>query len=241
MQMTESVTVVQVMIARTASMRIVVSDIDEARGTLERYLLANGGLVARLNLTGERPQPRALEATVKVPTRGLAAALLAFRALGRVQSESQGSEDVTSQSIDLDARLANARRTEQRLATLIQQRTGIVRDVLEAEREIARVRGDIERMEAERALLASRVDMATIDLRLTEERRAELGPETTSVWRDLSNASRDGLRTSAEFALGTVTLFLRLGPTVLICVTAVSLPTALWRRLRRVRTALDSR
>jgi anti-sigma factor RsiW len=231
--LTETVMVQQVLLARTAAMRIVVPDIEQARGTLERYLTANGGLVSRLNLTGERPQPRTLDATVKVPVGRLADAILAFRSLGRVQSESQGSEDVTAQSIDLDARLTNARRTELRLATLIQQRTGSVREVLEAEKEIARVRGEIERMEAERAQLTSRVDMATIELRLVEERRAELAPETTSVWRDLGNALRDGLRTSAEFGLGVVMLFLRVGPTILLCATAIGLPMTLWRHRRR--------
>jgi hypothetical protein len=45
-------------------------------------------------------------------------------------------------------------------------------DVLEVEQQIARVREEIERMEAEQKSLEHRVDFAAVNLQLTEEYKA---------------------------------------------------------------------
>jgi hypothetical protein len=120
----ESVANVGALIARTASLRLIVADIDEARATLTRLVASHRGAIAQLAVSGERPAVRTIAATAKVPADELDDALAAVRSIGRVLDETQGSEDVTAQSVDLDARLANARRTEQRLATVVQNARG---------------------------------------------------------------------------------------------------------------------
>ena len=57
------------------------------------------------------------------------------------------AEDVGEEFVDVSARMENARRLEQRLVTLLASRTGKLSDVLAVERELARVREDIERYE----------------------------------------------------------------------------------------------
>ena len=76
--------------------------------------------------------------------------------------------------MDLDARLASARATEKRLTELLANRTGRLSDVLDVERELARVRLDIERLDAEKTNIGRRVTYATIgygDLVLPREWR----------------------------------------------------------------------
>jgi hypothetical protein len=153
--------------------------------------------------------------------------------IARTASMHQGSEDVTTQSVDLDARLTNARRTEQRLAMVLEQRTGRLSDVLEVEREIARVRGEIEQMDSERKRLTNRIEFATIDLRLEEERHAGFSVSPPSVRTELRNAAVDGVRTAADFMIGLTLGVLRAGPLVAIWIAALAWPAwALWRRRR---------
>jgi len=64
---------------------------------------------------------------------------------------------------------------------MLQQRTGNVVDILQVEEGIVRVRGDIERMEAEQKALEDHVDFATIELQLTKEYKAQLNPPAASV------------------------------------------------------------
>src|SRR5437762_13075852 len=104
-----------------------------------------------------------------------------LKTIGRLIEESQNSSDITSQYVDLTARLANARNSEQRLLALLRDRAGDLKDVVEMEREIASVRGGIERMEAQEKDFNNKVQFVTIQLELSEEYRSQLEPSQPST------------------------------------------------------------
>ncbi|MDE2900181.1 MAG: DUF4349 domain-containing protein, partial [Chloroflexota bacterium] len=91
-----------------------------------------------------------------------------IRQLGEVLNEHQGSEDVSEQFIDLEARLNSAKREEQSFLSLL-GRANTVSDVLTIERELARVRSDIERYQGQLDFLSRRVDLSTIWVELVPE------------------------------------------------------------------------
>jgi hypothetical protein len=223
-------------IVRTATLRIMASDFEAVRPAVERILTDVGGFVGRLEVSGDRSESRSLTATVRVPADRLAMALVALRGLGQVVVESQGADDVTERMVDLSARLANARNTEKRLTDVLEQRTGKVADVLKVEREIARVREQIERMDAERTTLDLRVTYATIALEILEPRKAalDLGPITVSD--QLRNAAVDGVRQAWESALRALLFAMRTLPTLLIWAAIGVWPAlVVIRRLRSLR------
>ena len=82
----------------------------------------------------------------------LEAALAELKKLGRVEDEAQGGEEVTQQYVDLQARLANGKHTEQRLSEILRTRTGKLQDVLKDELEIDRVRGRLGPLSPEQEL-----------------------------------------------------------------------------------------
>jgi hypothetical protein len=136
---------------------------------------------------------------------------------------------VTDQIVDLDARLASARATEQRLTELLRSRTGKLSDVLEVERELARVRLDIERLDAEKTNVGRRVSYATIGVTIVEERKAGLdGP--LSIATRIRVAAADGLESALESVALAVLVLLRAGPSLLLWGTAVA---SIWLILRR--------
>ncbi len=130
-------------------------------------------------------------------------------------SEQLTTDEVTEQAVDLDARLRNARATEERLVAVLKERTGKVRDILEVEREIARTREEIERMDAERENLMRRVEMATIELTLVEEFKAQLQPAPVGTGTKLRNAFVEGYENFAATILGFVFFFARNGLSLL--------------------------
>jgi hypothetical protein len=224
-------------IARSASAHVVVADLDRARAELEQFLTTHRGYAAQLSVSGQRPATRTLVAALKVPPDQIEATLAFLRTIGRIMNEAQGSEDVTAQAVDLEARISNARRTEARLGAVLENRTGRVSDVLEVEREIARVRGEIERMVAEQKQLNARVDLATVDVRIEEEPRAGFATPTASIGRQLQNAAIDGLRNAIEFVIGVALFVLRVGPTVVIWLAVLAWPVYVWWRRRRAAVA----
>jgi hypothetical protein len=229
------------MIARTVSLSIVVKDFDSSRTALDTILARHNGYAAGLNVATPQGAARTLQGSLRIPAPQLVAALAELKALGRVEVETQNGEEVTQQHADLVARLKNSRETEQRLQDVLRTRTGKVKDVLEVEREIERVRGEIEQMEAEQQNLEHRVSFATIDLKLAEEYKAQLTSPAPSAGMQLRNAIVNGFRNASESLLGIILFFAEAGPTLLLWLAILFIPVRLlWKRYQRAYATSDS-
>jgi hypothetical protein len=219
------------MIAQTVEITVVAKDVSGARGAVAAILAKHHGYAAYLTVNTEQSRPRSLQASLRIPTLELVAALSELKSLGAVQTETQKGEEVTQQHADLVARLKNSRETEKRLQAILQQRTGKIADVLAVEQEIARVRGDIEQMEAERESVEHRVAFATIDLKLAEEYKEQLGTGNISSRRRLRNAAVSGLRDAYQNLLEAVVFIIGAGPTLLLWVAILFFPARwIWKK-----------
>ena len=222
------------MIIRTAELSLITKEFDKARTNLEGILKRHRGYVGELKAGGTTGSGRTLTATLRVPADQLDATLTEVKTLGRVESESQSGQDVTSQYVDLQARLSNARNTEQRLTELLRNRTGKLSDVLEVEQELDRVRGEIEQMEAERKNMSNQVSYATLNATIAEDYKAQLQAVPPSTSTRLSNASVEGYRTMADGVVSLALFLLSTGPSLLLWGVILFLPARLvWRKVRR--------
>jgi hypothetical protein len=94
-----------------------------------------------------------------------------------VLSEQLHSNEVTDEYQNVAARLTNARRLEARLLEFADERTSDVKGLLEVERELSRVRDEIETLEARVAGYDRRVALSSVSLSLTSRERVSLaGP-----------------------------------------------------------------
>jgi len=223
-------------IVRTATLRLVAAEFDRIRPEVDRILKGVGGFVGGLTNSDRPGSPRSLRGTLRIPSAQFDSALAALRALGRVTEESQGADDVTATVVDLEVRLANSRVTEKRLSELLRNRTGDVSDVLEVEREMARVRTEIEQMDAERKQFDRRIEYATLTLEVVEERAAavDLGP--VPVPERLRHAIADGVESAAMSMLEAALFALRAGPALVLWTIVLGLPT--WLLVRRYAARL---
>jgi len=223
---------IKLMIARTAQLTLISTDFVHAREKLEAILKSHHGYIGQLTMNAPAGAGRSLDAALRVPSAELDVSMTELKKLGRVESESQSGEEVTQQYVDLEARLANARNAEQRLTAVLQQRTGKMQDVLDVEKEITRVRGEIETMEAERKTLSKRVEFATINVKITEEYKAQLqAPD--SIGTRLGNAAVAGYRHVADSAMGLAEFGLEYGLSLAIWVAVLFWPARwAWRHYR---------
>lgn len=218
-------------IIRTVRIRITVKDFDAVRPAVDRILRDVSGFVGDVQTLDAQDAARSLHATLRVPVARLEEVVRGLRALGRVTDETQSGDDVTERVVDIEARLANARNTEKRLGEVLRNRTGKVSDVLEVEREINRVREEIERLDAERTNLERRVTYATVTLDVTAARQATLDLEPVPLGTRARNAAVDGVRTAFESASGAFLWMLRAGPPLLLWLAILWWPV---RRLIRM-------
>ncbi len=88
----------------------------------------------------------------------------ADKAGGEITQRSTQSEDLTRQIIDTGARMEAQVTLQGRLMGLLERRDGELGDLLQIERELARVTGDIESIRAQLKTLRLRVSMSSLDL-----------------------------------------------------------------------------
>ena len=225
------------MIARTASLVLIAKDFNNARPAVERIARQHQGYVAQLQAAAQQGTGRGLNATLRVPAAQMDAALAELKQLGRVERETLGGEEVTQQYVDLVARLTNARNTETRLQAVLRERTGKMQDVLDVEREIARVREEIEQMESQRASVEKRVAFGTVEVEIREEHKAQVDPGSPSTPIRLWNAGVTGYRNLTETVTGLAEFLLAVGPTAIFWTLLLWFPARfVWRRLRALAT-----
>lgn len=157
------------LIIRSASLSIEVEDAEKAADAATRIVGDVSGLVDSSRSSKEG----AIQLVVRVPEAQLDDVLLRFADLGDVTGRSLTATDVTDEVVDLDARMKNLVSTRDSLRKLL-EKTSSVQDVVSVERELSRVQGDIDAMEAKLKSLRSRVALSEIDLDL--HRKKILGP-----------------------------------------------------------------
>jgi len=224
------------MIIRTAGLTLTAKNFDDSRARLDDILRRHRGYIGDLNVNSPTGSGRSFTATLRIPADQLDAALADLKSLGRVETESQNGQDVTSQYVDLEARLGNARHTEERLTALLRERTGKLSDVLAVENEISRVRGEIEQMEAERKNLSSQVTFATINATVNENYQAQLQVVPVSTATQIRNAAVEGYRTMVDGVVGAILFVFSYAPTLILWGLILFFPLrAIWRRVVRPR------
>jgi predicted small secreted protein len=151
-------------IIRTGTMDLEVSDVPgavrEARDAIRRM----GGYVGASQTANVDDQPYA-QITYRIPVDRWEDALDALRGLNgdttKVVSEQTDSVDVTSQVVDLDARIRNLQASETALVEIAEQATRI-QDILDIQAQITSIRGQIEQLEAQQNQLADQTSYATL-------------------------------------------------------------------------------
>ncbi|MEM7639432.1 MAG: DUF4349 domain-containing protein [Pseudomonadota bacterium] len=83
---------------------------------------------------------------------------------GDITQRSTQAEDLTRQIVDTGARLEAQKTLQTRLLNLLERRDGELGELLQIERELARVTGGIESIEAQLKTLRLRVSMSSLDI-----------------------------------------------------------------------------
>ncbi len=83
---------------------------------------------------------------------------------GRVISQTTNTEDLTRAIVDTEARLRAQTALRDRLQQLLRSRPGRLADLLEVERELARVLGEIDAVQSNLAVMRTRVAMSELNI-----------------------------------------------------------------------------
>ncbi len=233
----DSVPAIERKIIYTAEVDLVVEDFGPLPEGIDRLAQRFDAYVARSNISGMPGQPRRGAWTVRVPVARYGEFLAEARQLGEVKSVRSDSKDVTAEFFDVDARIRNKQREEERLIKLLEDVTGKLQDILEVERELSRVRGEIEQFQGRMRVLKDLTSMTTVEIRVEEIRDyVPESPEAPTygvrVRRALAGSIANLVSAGQEFSIAAVAALPWLA---ILCVLAF-VALALRRLFRRRRT-----
>jgi hypothetical protein len=154
---------------RNATVQLEIISFDDAVQKITAFAKEEHGYVATTNSDKQANGKLRGQVIVKVLPGNLDSFLQKIRGLGELKNQTLGTEDVTKAYFDTDARLKNARVMEQRLIDMLNTKTGKVSDLLQVEKELSRVREEIEKMQGELKYWDSQVQFATVTISLAEK------------------------------------------------------------------------
>jgi hypothetical protein len=165
---TTATTTAPTMVIRTGQAFIEVEKVDAALLRIRQLATQFGGYITNTSVSGGRDQIRQATIEVKIPAARYEEAVSSLSSIGKVETVNSTAQDVGEEFVDVTARVTNARRLEDRLLSLLSNRTGKLDEVLRVERELARVREEIERYEGRLRYLGSRVATSTLTITVHE-------------------------------------------------------------------------
>jgi hypothetical protein len=172
---------------------------------------------------------------VRVPVVHFGAFTSAVARLGEVRQNHVGSQDITEEFMDLEARIRNKREEEKRLLKHLADSTGKLEDILAVEKELSRVRGEAEQMEGRLRFLADRSDLSTVTIEATE-RKDYKPPVAATFSTQVGRTFLQSVEALIAFGRAIALLLVVLAPwTPLIVIGLLALRWLIRRAQRRSR------
>lgn len=156
------------MIIRTGNATIKVDSLEPAVARLRALATSVGGYVGNTSMQTGSDQLRSATVEIKVPAARWGQLVSGLKPIGTLESVQESAEDVGEEFVDVQARVSNAKRLEARLIDLLANRTGKLSDALQVERELARVREEIERYEGRIRYLRTQTAVSTMTVNVHE-------------------------------------------------------------------------
>jgi hypothetical protein len=152
----------------TANVNLITEKLPEAARALAERVKAHGGYIAETSVSGAAGTQRTATWKIRIPVAKFDGFLAAVGTLGELQDSNTSSQDVSEEFYDVAARLKNKKTEEARLIQHLQHSTAKLTDILAVEREISRVREEIERMEGRLRFLSHQTDLSTVTVTMRE-------------------------------------------------------------------------
>ncbi|MFL5541752.1 MAG: DUF4349 domain-containing protein [Longimicrobiaceae bacterium] len=204
------------MIIREGTATVRVDSLEPAIAQVQQLAQRLGGYVANSSLQSGAENARQASLELKIPSARWDQALGGLKPIGKLESQQTSSQDVGEEYVDVTARMQNARRLEERLVSLLATRTGKLDDVLAVERELARVREEIERYEGRLRFLRTRAAVSTLTVQLHEP-----SPVLEPGRSPILDAFRQAWRNFVGFTAGLIASLGWLIPLVLVLAALV--------------------
>ena len=213
----------------TTNLSLESKDYDAARAALDAALNDAGGYLESSSEYSDVGSSRSVNLTFRVPEENYQSFLDAVAQAGNVTYKSQQADDVTTQYMDVETRLANLEAQRTRLQEL-QAQADNLSDLLQIETSLTDVQSQIESWQSQLDWYSNQVQQCTVYVNLSEVQNdtptdesflGSVGAAFAQGWSNFVN----GLQQLAVWLAGA-------WPVVLV-VAAAAAGFAVWRKKRK--------
>lgn len=186
-------------IVRNGTLSLLVKNVDDAATQITTIRTSLGGQPGNASFNDYRSGVRSGNITIWIPSERFDEAMSAIKKLAiRVENENTSIRDVSTQYVDLTARLKNLKSAETQYLEIM-KRSGKISEVLEVTRELNNTRLQIEQTQGQLDYLSHQVALSSISITLLEE---AVPGSATNEWRPISvikEAAKDTLNDLTRF------------------------------------------
>jgi hypothetical protein len=227
-------------VIRTGRIERLVASVDASRDKLDALVQSAGGYIDSTQVEQHGTSSTAT-IVIRIPADAFGTLLPTLHQIGEVTAESTNAADITDQFVDTEAQLASAQQLEKRLLEIATAKNGTLEQILTVEKELARVRGEIESYQGHLKQWNDQVSLSTLTISMAQKSvavaiappppPATLGSKTSQSFK----SSIDSLRDVASWLLIS---FVALVPWLLFLVPGALGVRRIMRRYRRIPVAV---
>ncbi|PKP24239.1 MAG: DUF4349 domain-containing protein [Bacteroidetes bacterium HGW-Bacteroidetes-2] len=188
-------------IIQTGNLRFETKDLDKTQQHIQKVVAQNQGFIQEDN-SGKNYNEVYRSITIRVPTTNFQSTIDSIsKGVSFFNQKDISRQDVTEEFIDLEARLKAKRELENRYLELLKQAKNVT-EMLEIERELSKIREEIEARQGRLNYLENRVSVSTISIyfyKITTDTGI-----TTSYGGKMWNAVKSGWNGISMFFLGLI-------------------------------------
>jgi len=228
-------------IIRNADLQLEANAPEEAQVKITQIAESKGGFVVESTQSSSDIKAATRDTvtmSVRVPSAKFDEALSEIRqTASRVIVESVKGQDVTEEFIDIEARLKTQKALEAQFLEIM-KRSNSVEDALNVQTEIARVRGEIEKIEGRKRFLESQASLSTVKIKLQSP--TAFSANSTGFLYQLKEAFGSGFDAALNFILILVRILIALLPFLILIVLPIYLLVRyILRKNRKQKSASD--
>jgi hypothetical protein len=222
------------MIAKSATIDAEVEDCDSALDRVGEVIASTGGYVTRSSLEVGDAGRKVASLSARIPVGSFDSTMVVLPTLlADVKSVKVEGKDITDEFYDTVGRLANQRALEASYRAILSKATEVT-DLLEVQKALSEVDGEIDRLEGRRQYLSGVAEFASISVNLREPSPVAVQP-SPGLWQKLREAGAAGVEGLGGLLALMVTLLIVGVPTVvvLVIVCLVAIKVVKFARRRR--------
>jgi len=200
-------------VIRNAELNLEAESPEEAQRRITAIAELKGGFVVESQQSSSDMKATSRDIvtmTVRVPSDRFSESLDEIRGTGtRVVIETVKGQDVTEEFIDIEAQVKAKKALEEQFMAIM-KRANSVEDALDVQRQLADVRGEIERIEGRKRFLENQSSLSTIKVRVQTAK--VFAASSTGFGARISDAFMAGFDVAMSFILGLITFLVAVLP-----------------------------